>query len=183
MKVNDAWLVGFDGGEYGGSLWWYPLQPGTGRKLWGRSVKELISGREPNSLIVLAGLAHLGDSDGTVLWLGQESSGTWLVQDHRPLQGAPYASGSHPSGLLGATNKSLELILDSKAIQVLADTKDINVYPRSIAVAPNGDIAVGLRFFVTLLRKDSNVYRQEWFIPTGCVQFVDDDFGCTCKGQ
>jgi hypothetical protein len=183
MQVKDGWFVGFDGGEYGGSLWWYPPQPGPGRKLWDRNVHALISGRDPSSLMVLAGLAHLGSSDGTVLWLGQESDGTWRVQGQRPLLGAPYAYGSHPSGLVVATDRSVELVLDSKTIQVLADTKGVDVHPRSITIAPDGDIAVGLRFFVSLLRKDSNAYRQEWYIPTGCVQFVEEEFGCRCKGQ
>jgi hypothetical protein len=183
MQVKDGWLVGFDGGEYGGSLWWYPPQPAPGRKLWDHNVKGLVSGQDPSSVIALAGLAHLDSSDGTVLWLGQESDGTWRVEDQRALLGAPYAYGSHPSGLVIATDTSVELVLGSKAIQVLAETKGVDVHPLSIAVAPDGDIAVGLRFFVSLLRKDASVYRQEWFIPTGCVQFVEEDFGCRCKGQ
>ena len=30
VRVDDGWLVGFDAGEYGGSLWWYPAKKEPG---------------------------------------------------------------------------------------------------------------------------------------------------------
>lgn len=56
IRVSDGWLVGFNGGENGGSLWWYPQTPGPGRLMWRGNVSWL----EPVGVDVVAigGLAR-----------------------------------------------------------------------------------------------------------------------------
>src|SRR5688572_20233974 len=64
VKVSDGWLIGFSAGENGGSLWWYPPQPGRGKKLWDGNVLSIVQGVDGSAVIVLSGLAHLSSNEG-----------------------------------------------------------------------------------------------------------------------
>ncbi len=56
VPVDDGYLIGFGGGEYGGSLWWYPREPGSGRKLAQVVVHSIIATPESGTYVVLSGL-------------------------------------------------------------------------------------------------------------------------------
>src|SRR5512134_2135322 len=64
VPLRDGWLIGFDAGEYGGSLWWYtsPLAPGV--KLSSDNVLRLLSTSDESIVLVLVGIAHMGIDEG-----------------------------------------------------------------------------------------------------------------------
>jgi hypothetical protein len=58
------------------------------------------------------------------------------------------------------------------------------LYPRSLAVTPNGSVYVGMRHYVARIEapgeRDCTV---EWFVPEGCARFVERDVDCVCASD
>jgi hypothetical protein len=181
-RVSDGWLIGFNGGENGGSLWWYPLKPGRGQKLWDRNVLSIVEGSDATNAIVLSGLAHLDGDEGIALWLGRDSGGNWLISNRAKLRGAPYARAPHPGGFVVAHTNGIDLVSSNQTIQSLASVSHWMSSPLSVAVGPQGEIAVGRELFVSLFRPSSNGYSEDTYLPSQCAKFRDNGLLCFCEG-
>jgi hypothetical protein len=72
-KVADGWLVGFDAGEWGGSLWWFSEDGKAHKKL---ADENVVGFAKTSELLALTGLAHLGIDQEKVLRIRQ-SGGDW----------------------------------------------------------------------------------------------------------
>jgi hypothetical protein len=185
VAAGSGWLVGFDAGEYGGSLWWYPSSPGSGVKLSDRNVRAIIGQPDSRSFVVLVGLSHMGLSDGAALTVGEVAGDTWKTLQQFTLRGAPFVYAQDSAGLVIVTDASVERLKTSGELDVLSDVKYESMSPHSVALGPNGEIAVGLRFFVDLLTPGQPRYRHQWSVPTKCTRFKERDrpFGCFCTGR
>lgn len=174
MRVADGWFVGFDGGENGGSLWWYPRAPGPGRLMWRGNVRWL----EPvgDDVVAIGGLAH-GIVEGFALWLHRTPDG-WTVRRNASLQYAPTAIVREASGSIAiATMKSLERVT-ADDLTVLAHV-DFPTEPLSLVAASGGEFALGMSVFAYVLRPGPNGYRTEIYVPPGCSLRTDRQF-CSC---
>ena len=183
VKVADGWLIGFSAGENGGSLWWYPPQPGRGKKLWDGNVLSIVQGVNGGDVIVLSGLAHLSSNEGNALWIGRDSGGNWLIVNRAKLRGAPYARAPHPRGIVVAHTNGIDLVSADQTIQSLASVSNWMLSPASVAVGPKGEIAVGRALFVSLFRPNANGYSEEIYLPEQCGTFRDDGLMCFCEGE
>jgi len=179
VRVSDGWLIGFDGGEYGGSLWWYPIVAGSGTKLWERDVQAIEQLGSAGQYVVLSGLDH-GDRSGTVLWVSHDRDG-WGVRRRVELDGRVWAYAPHPEGLMIATRTRVSIVVAGGSVKHLVQTP-VSATPTSLAVSPSGEVAVGRRFFVSLLRPRAESYDEELFIPPACKRFKAGDFECKCQG-
>jgi hypothetical protein len=183
VRTRDGWLVGFNGGEFGGSLWWYPAAPGPGTRLSDRNVRGLIDGPTGQTFVALVGFSPAGMGEGAALTVESDASAVWHVSRQVDLRGAPYAYVRDAADLLVATQASVERLSQSGESRVLSDATYGSMTPSSIAVGPNGEIAVGLRFFVDVLVPGESQYGHQWFVPTKCTRFNDRGlFGCVCTG-
>jgi hypothetical protein len=182
-RVSDGWLIGFAAGENGGSLWWYPLTPGRGRKLWPQNVLSIVQPADSSAVIVLSGLAHLSSDEGVALWIGRDSAGNWQVLNRAKLRGAPYARAAHPHGIVVAHTTGIDLVSPDQTIQSLASVTHWMSSPVSVAVGQKGEIAVGRGLFVSLFRPDANGYSEEVYLPAQCAQFRDDGLMCFCEEE
>lgn len=181
VRVEDGWLIGFDGGEYGGSLWWYPTGSGPGRKLWPTNVQAIEQLGAPGHFIVLTGLDYVRPS-GTVLRVNREG-GAWTVRGQTALEGRAYASARHPAGLAIATARRLGVVEADGSVRYVGSLEAHSSWPRSMAVGPAGDIAIGWRFFVSLFTPRGGRYHEEWLVPAACRRFRLGDYSCTCTGS
>lgn len=183
MRVPGGWLVGFDAGEYGGSLWWYPATPGTGRKLSDGNVRDFLKSPDDSFVLVLVGLEHITSGQGHVLWLQPSSGGGWTITRRVALRGAPYAYAAELGGaVIVATSQAVQRVGAAGEVDTLAAVDWSGLEPNSVVLGEHGDIVVGLRFFVTALRPSANGYRQDWYIPPSCALFNDSQFECSCIG-
>jgi hypothetical protein len=98
LWVNDGWFIGFDGGEFGGSLWWFPAQPGQGTKVLDGNVAFLVRHSRHSTVAALQGLAHLDADVGRVVSLERSSDGRWLPASSRDLGASPSAFSVTPAG-------------------------------------------------------------------------------------
>lgn len=177
-RVSDGWLVGFDGGEYGGSLWWYPAEPGPGQKLWSHNVNFIESSDEPDSFVAFSAL--VGFRTGAVLTISR-TGGIWGVRRHTALSGGIRVHTSHAGGWLAATTTELLLISRQGEVTTLAQLPLNSATPISIVVGPGGDIVIGRRFFVSVLRRVGPTYEEDWYVPPACQRFKDG-VPCLCIG-
>jgi hypothetical protein len=181
VRVPDGWLIGFAAGENGGSLWWYPVKPGRGKKLWDQNVLSIVQAPDSSIVTVLSGLAHDSSDAGTALWVGRDSGGSWQIVNRAKLRGAPYARAPHPRGIVVAHTSGIDLISSSQTIESLASVSHWLSSPVSVAVAPKGEIAVGRALFVSLFRETANGYSEEIYLPAQCSTFRDDGLMCFCE--
>lgn len=182
VPVDDGYLVGFGGGEYGGSLWWYPRQPGPGRLLATAVVHEIIATPNAGEFAVITGLAHLDTNIAKALFIAR-SQGEWRVQREVSLQGSPEVHVAQPDGILMA---------DSSAVTFLPWRGDLRTLRRfsvralsgSFAFGPAGQIAVGRSVVVSVLTPTSEGgYAEESYRPKECRKFSYwRGLICMCSG-
>jgi hypothetical protein len=181
-RVADGWLLGIDAGEYGGSLWWFPEQPGPGRKLRKSNIVRLWPGKGQNDVIALAGLFHLGMDKGHVVFVRRGGDGRWAAAEGPNLQVYPAASMQQPDhSVLIATHKGVFRLRPSGEVERIA-VLDLFPEPVSIVAAPSGDIFVGWPFFVLRLARGQSGYTREWYVPHECASFQQTSTGCVCTG-
>jgi hypothetical protein len=177
VPVSDGWLVGFQGGEYGGSLWWYPTTAGPGKRLWDHNVQAIEPLGEAGTYVVLSGSDYVRP-DGSVLWVRRDENG-WNIFRRSTLDGEAWAQASHPQGLAVVTRRSVSLVAADGTVTRLATASSLAL-PTSMAVGPSGEIAVGRRLMVSLFRPAAS-FREELYIPSACRQFTVSDLTCSCR--
>ena len=179
-KVNDGWLVGFDAGEWGGSLWWFD-EDGKGRK---KLADENVVGltRASAEILALTGLAHLGMDYGKVLRVKQDG-GDWKADVLADLGAAPRTFVvESPSSVLVITTKSLIRVKTTGVVDPLLQTQYRFLYPNSMILSGDGVIHVGMRHFVTRLTPTATGYKEGWFVPRDCQRFELRGNDCVCLG-
>jgi hypothetical protein len=66
VRFGGGWLVGFNIGEYGGSLWWSPSVNSPGVKLLSENVVAIVPLRSGVEAMVFVGISHLNTDMGRV---------------------------------------------------------------------------------------------------------------------
>jgi hypothetical protein len=97
------------------------------------------------------------------------------------LEGRILAYTPDVEGWVAVTGTELARISRRGTLQRLARLPENSASPASVAVGPTGDIAIGRRFFVSVLHPHGTTYEEHWFIPPACQRFTDG-FPCECQG-
>ncbi len=166
-KVDDGWLVGFNAGEFGASLWWFSPDGHRRYKISDDQVVEFLV--TPMGLIALQGLAHLMMSEGSIIKLTKNAQGGWQSMVLAPLGDAPEAAALDADGsLLVLTTRRQERVLPSGEVRVLLrDGVWWGFYPNSMVRARSGDFYVGMRYYVVRVRTGRAGTRLDWLLPSG----------------
>ena len=182
FKVADGWLLGIDGGEFGGSLWWYPTRPGPGKKLWEGNVISFYEGRTPNEVVVLTGLAHMSIDEGKVLLATRDGDRGWVVAEGPDLGSEPRASSQQDDhSLLIATASRILRYKPPATVQHVASVQ-FPARPFSVLARSSGDILVGQSFFVLSLSSTESGYVPQWYVPSRCAKYLQSQYRCVCSG-
>jgi hypothetical protein len=177
LRVDDGWFVAFDGGEAGGSLWWYPRVPGPGLKLWSKNIRGLV--RFGDDVIAVGGLAHGPPAPGVVLRVTRRDASPWMVVGVHALLGAPSAlSTDGARRVVIATAASVERFSESGLEVLSRDTT--GRAPRSIAIASGGAIVVGQGVYVHVLQPAEGRFRDEWYLLPRCQALEIRGHFCAC---
>lgn len=161
---HGGWLIGFDGGEFGGGLW------STNED--GSQTQHLLSSQDVHAIvpalggaIVLAGVAHMSLDEGSAFWVPSSAWNSAEIHRIADLKSSPEASiQDSPSTVLVATNKEILRIDASGTLQRLFEMPNGSLSPRSVVVM-DGTIYVGLRGYLLRLMPVTNGYHAEWLIP------------------
>jgi hypothetical protein len=170
VKVSDGWLVGYNAGEWGGSLWWYAAEGQQRYKISDDQIVQFLPTTQ--GLYALEGVAHMSISRGKVVQLQQNAQGRWISVRFVDLGKSPEVGLVEGDGsLLISTTANLVLIHPDKTRTVLLPTVFWQgLYPGSIALGPNGDIYLGMRHGVSRIHQVNHKYVADWLLPN--TEFV-----------
>lgn len=164
VKVVDGWLVGWNSGEWGGSVSWF--SPDGSEKY--QVCRDQVIGFFPgnNEVLAPAGLAHLDISYGKLLRLNQ-SNGHWISRSVVDLKAAPEAAGIDKDGsLIVATTDRLVRIKSGEELTVILPKAFWRIlYPNSLVVGETGNVYIGMRHGVARVEKTGRGYRVLWLVP------------------
>ncbi|BBB68532.1 hypothetical protein UNDYM_4279 [Undibacterium sp. YM2] len=85
-EVDDGWLVGYNRGEFGASLYWFSKDRKKHYKISDHQIIRFI--QKSNALYAIEGLSHLGVSRGSLIKFIKHS-GRWLASTEVKLPCAP----------------------------------------------------------------------------------------------
>ncbi|MBD9480825.1 hypothetical protein [Pseudoxanthomonas sp. PXM02] len=88
QRVDDGWLVAFNMGEFGATLYWYSVDGASRYQISSDHIVAFFPWK--GQWHAIEGLAHLGSSDGTLVAL-DNFQGQWRAQAVMTLPGAPCA--------------------------------------------------------------------------------------------
>jgi hypothetical protein len=181
LRTANGWLIGFDEGEFGGGLWWFSGDGSDSKKLLSTNVHAIYDTR--NGTFVLAGLAHMGHDAGEVdqfIETPEKVTLKWVAS----LGGSPEASTVDPDGdIIVASPRRVVRVDYSGEVHTLYRSGEDLTYPTSVVIDPNGDIFVGMRFFVLRLRPVDTLYRPQWLMRKSCRSFKTVEYICSCTGK
>ena len=179
IRVEDGWLVGIDRGEFGGALWWFSSDGKNSKKLADENVVGFA--QSSSGMMALTGLAHLGIDTGKILRITNGAAGNRKIEMLVDLGAAPRIFVvESPDSLLIMTTRGLVRVKSSGVVEQLLSTNYALLYPNSMTLSTSGVVHVGMRHFITRLTPTGNSYREEWFVPIGCLKFRIRDYDCVC---
>jgi hypothetical protein len=175
-KVKDGWLVGFNKGEFGGSLWWVSQDQQEKRKLF----QDIIVGflDFPQGTIVLTGLDW--SFHGRVLWVSREAQTGYHVKVLAELGGEPHQffkeslnsilvitdigpmSPYNKRNLFGNGNL-IRITLDGKSQRFPRPSIDFLNEAKSMIRTSSGDVYVGTGRHIVRLLPTKHGYKEQWF--------------------
>ena len=209
MRVEDGILVGFNGGEFGGRLWWTDGSGGnayavphigrcrdiadTGRPsppFRAENVKALV--RSGGRIFVMTGLTFFGPHQGEFS-LVERSQGKWQTCLARNLEGEPIAqTADGADSWFVMTDIGLVHVDVHGAMRKFGSFSLIEegFYPSSMVKLADGTLYTAARHFVARLTPEPyGVYREELFVPKerpefDYVSWIDaPDSRHECKGK
>jgi hypothetical protein len=177
LDLIDGWLVGKDGGEWGGRLWWVP--PNGKQEVLVKSNVVSLQRLSERSALAFTGVAHMWTDVGDVHRVTIEN-GAARVDLLGRLDGLAEAVGERGEDFLAATNSGVWLVSRTRAPVRLAAVDLALLIPRSIVEAADGAVYVGLNAFVLRLVPSASGFEAEWMLPPGCERIGLRDGSCVC---
>jgi hypothetical protein len=162
-RAGGNWLIGFNGGEFGGGLWWASPDGTRTKPLTGENVQAFVQRGE--DVLVFTGLAHMGYDRGAA-YLFRSTSRDGEITHIGDLDSAPYAAllESNGSVLVALSNGVVTLRPDGSFVRLYKQEEMPILYPNSVAGEEGDTIFVGMRFYVLRLhRRADGVYESTWF--------------------
>ena len=166
VQVTDGWLVAYNAGEFGGSLWWYGADGRQRYKVSNDRICQFLPTKR-GGLFALEGLAHLNLSRGQIVQIKQNGQGQWISTQFVDLGHAPDVGTIDGDGnfIVSATDTLIKVQPDKTQKVLIEKAFWAGLYPHSIALSPSGDIYLGMRHGVSLIYPLNHAYVAEWFLP------------------
>ena len=159
-KVSDGYLLGFNKGEFGGSLHWFSFNGDSTYQISNGLVNYIF---EHKSKIYIAhGLAHMGSDDGGINQM-LLTNGKWTIGTGADLTYNPEVFLPIKNGVIIVTSKTV-LLFDGlqKIKKIKKDGFWEVLYPQS-AVLQNNDLYIGMRGGIYKINLKSR--KEEWLMP------------------
>ncbi len=177
LAVPDGFLVGFDAGEWGGSLWWFSPDGSQQTKLADENVHGLVP-MGPDLVGSIEGLSHMGISEGNVRWI--ERAGGWHAGKLTSLEAGPSTFVAAPDGIYVVTSKSLVRVGKDRKLVTLQPTRTATLYPDSMAIDAAGELWIGMRQFVVRMTPVGGRFKETWLVRDTCVRATVHNLDCVC---
>ena len=182
-RVNDGWLLAYDGGEFGGGLWLTNDDGSDVRRISNRDVRAVVM--RDDGVLILSGLVHIVLDSGDASFYALPHNMNMALQWSIKLDGAPTAYAQQSGAVIVATTHSLDRLTTSGHLEVLHEFPSwiVQQYANSMAISADGSIYIGMRMFVLRLKDQSGEYSEEWLLPDECRRFTlnESKLKCVCK--
>jgi hypothetical protein len=165
IKVTDGWLVAYDAGEGGGSLWWYGPDGRQSYKVSNDHITQFLPANR--SLFALEGQSGFNASRGQIVQLKLNDQGQWLSTQFVDLHHAPDVGMVDSGGdfIVSTTENVVRIHPDKTETVLIPKVFWTGLTPRSIAVSSTGDIYLGMRHGVSLIYPLKGAYVADWLLP------------------
>ncbi len=171
LRVNDGWLVGYNAGEFGASLWWYSTDGKSHRKISDHQINQFITTQ--NGIFAVEGLAHF-ETRGSMIRLLQDN-GKWTAKIFVPLPQSAEAIAVLPDGafVVVTTDMLLRITPEREICVLVSNGAWGGFYPNSVAVSPAGRIYIGMRQFVVAHDLSDKDQKLEFLVPDSSFLHVE----------
>jgi hypothetical protein len=161
LKVVDGYLVGFNRGEWGGSLYWFS---DDGAKRYKISNDQIVQFKKrDNKIYAIEGLAHMSLSEGSIIEIKKENE-KWTSFVYQKLPTAPDAIElDSKNNFIIVTSSSLLSVDINKNTDILIATGMWDYLSPGSLVIKNDIVFIGMRkgvFKYNLVTK-----KEEWLLP------------------
>jgi len=198
LKVSDGYLVGFDDGEWDGSLWWFSSDGKTSHKLEGYSetawhtagvshafpragnVHAIV--QLPTAIFAFVGIAHMTMNEGSIFRVERDSRGVWSATHVADIDGAPWAATAiSPAEVVVATDTNIWLVTALGHVQRLHAINTSTLYAESLAARDSDTIFLGMRQYIVRLTRAGTTYTEQYYAPSDCPTLVaTGSYSCKC---
>jgi len=179
-QTRDGWLVGFNQGEFGGSLWFVSPDGSKSTRILKEDVIRFVEvfGR----LFVFTSAVPLGGQNGSIYEITDDGK----IANHLSFDAAPeiYAQDSG-SSMVVAGESGVYRVSSAMTVEPIVHGGLYGFSPNSIVVMPDKTIYVGLRFFVLQLIPRGHSYEEQWIVSKACREFHvgSDGNNCVCDAS
>jgi len=176
-RTKEGWLVGFNQGELGGSLWFLTSDGSKSTRLLKEDVIRFVEvfGR----LFVFTSAVPLGGQNGSIYEVTEDGK----IVNHLSLDAAPeiYTQDSD-SSMVVAGESGVYRVSSAMTVEPIVHGGLYGLAPNSIVVMPDKTIYVGLRFFVLRLIPHGHSYQEQWIVSSACrnLHVGSDSNPCVC---
>ncbi len=159
-KVSDGYIVGLNGGEFGGGLWFISK---NGKKSY--EISSYIRVRQifefNNKLYVIRGLAHLGSSYGSIFELKKDKK--WNILKNFQLPDAPnFVIIEDDNILILTTEHLLSFDKNEKLTEILKAPFYWGMFYPSSAIVDSNNIYIAMRKGILKISEFKNNPNYEW---------------------
>lgn len=183
LHVGETWFLAYYHGEFGGALWQFNADGSVGRRLLTAPTDDLI--RYGDEVLAATGSAAPFFFKPLRIYRFALENGTWAKVGHVDF----------PNNLFGLTDIGGHLFAfeqnDRNQVQLVRIDLSGNVAPLwdalhdlspvSIAMARNGDMAIGARGYVIWLRHRGNGFVADWYAPHDCARYTASANGIAAR--
>jgi hypothetical protein len=179
--LESGWLVGFNHGEFGGSLWFVDSKGDHSIRLLDENATKLM--RMFGHAYVFTNADGQGFGGGAIYQVSEGGK----IESKADFADAPvaFAPETGNSFLVVGRGSVYRVSLDLNSQLQLSKTDLSRFSPNSLTIGADESIYVGLKFFVLRLLPAGITYREQWLVPSKCKQFhVDPEKrDCVCDGD
>lgn len=166
IKVTDGWLIGFNAGEWGGSLWWFS---GTGKESYKIS-DDQIRGyiKKDDVLFAIEGLAHSGISEGKVIKIiKNDKTGKYesVIYSTLPEASDAVTLDNDGSMIIVTTASLIKIASDGKIEKLIEGVFWSGFYANSVVIDSQRNAYIGMRQGIAKLSLTEPTPKIEWLIP------------------
>lgn len=168
QKCNYGWLVSFDAGEWGASLWWVSNNLSIRKRIGNDHVVGFLE--MGNSTIMVTGFDHLYDYGGYVYIVEKDDSKGIKQKQIARIESKPEALYlENNQSLLIATKHQLLRVLYNGSVSVVHDFSCV-IIPTSIASDNEGGFYIGTSNYILHIAQEEHKYAEYWYLPPECAR-------------
>lgn len=161
-KVSDGYIVGLNGGEFGGGLWFISI---NGKKSYEISsyirIKQIFEFN--NKLYVIRGLAHLGSSYGSLFELKKDKK--WKISKNFQLPNAPnFVIIENENILILTSDRLMSFDKNEKLVEILKAPFYWGMYYPSSAIVESNVIYLAMRKGILKITDFKSDHNFEWLV-------------------